>query len=254
MLDQSRGHENHKREEQHRLNAMLGLCEITSCRRQALLAYFDEKRETPCGNCDSCLTPAATWDGTEASQMALSAVYRTGQRFGVNHLIDVLRGAENDKIFQNEHQHLPTFGVGKALDARRWRSVYRQLVARGYLSVDTARFGALCLQESARGVLRGEVHVALRQDPKASGSARTTKKALPEHIDIVLWEALRECRRQLAEEQGIPPYIIFHDKTLQLICEQRPQTVAEFGAISGIGDRKCEKYAAAFLSVVLAGK
>lgn len=250
MLDQSQGSEVYKREEQHRLNAMLGLCEVTTCRRQALLAYFDEHRAEPCGNCDSCLNPVATWDGTEAAQMALSAVYRTGQRFGVNHLIDVLRGAENDKVFQNEHHHLPTFGVGKGLDARQWRSVFRQLVARGYISVDMARFGALCLQESARGVLRGEVDVLLRQDPKSSSAKRTTKNALPEHIDVDLWEALRECRRQLAEEQGIPPYIIFHDRTLQLICEQRPKSVSEFAEISGVGDRKRDKYADAFLAVV----
>ncbi|MFK7830573.1 MAG: DNA helicase RecQ [Congregibacter sp.] len=250
MLDRSQGNEVFKREEQHRLNAMLGLCEITSCRRQALLAYFDENLDNACGNCDSCLTPVATWDGTEAAQMALSAVYRTGQRFGVNHLIDVLRGAENDKIFQNDHHHLPTFGVGKSLDAKRWRSVYRQLVARGYLSVNMERFGALCLQESSRGVLRGEVEVALRQDPKSSSAKRTTKKVLPEHIDVELWEALRERRRTLAEEQGIPPYIIFHDRTLQLICEERPQSVDEFAAISGVGERKCEKYAEAFLAVV----
>ncbi|MFK8043839.1 DNA helicase RecQ [Congregibacter sp.] len=250
MLDQSQGSEVFKREEQHRLNAMLGLCEVTTCRRQALLAYFDEELKNPCGNCDSCQNPVATWDGTEAAQMALSAVYRTGQRFGVNHLIDVLRGTENDKIFQNDHHHLPTFGVGKALDSRQWKSVFRQLVARGYLSVDMARFGALCLQESARGVLRGEVDVQLRQDPKSSSAKRTTKSAIPEHIDVGLWEALRECRRQLAEDQGIPPYIIFHDRTLQLICEQRPENIAEFAAISGVGDRKRDKYAEAFLAVV----
>ncbi|WOJ98634.1 DNA helicase RecQ [Congregibacter brevis] len=250
MLDQSQGSEVFKREEQHRLNAMLGLCEVTTCRRQALLAYFDEHLENPCGNCDSCQNAVATWDGTEAAQMALSAVYRTGQRFGVNHLIDVLRGAENDKIIQNDHHRLPTFGVGKALDSRQWKSVFRQLVARGYLSVDMTRFGALCLQESARGVLRGEVEVQLRQDPKSSSAKRTTKSAIPEHIDVGLWEALRECRRQLAENQGIPPYIIFHDRTLQLICEQRPGNIAEFAAISGVGDRKRDKYAEAFLAVV----
>lgn len=250
MLEQSQGNDAYKREEQHRLNAMLGLCEITTCRRQALLAYFDEQRDEPCGNCDSCLSPVATWNGTEAAQMAMSAVYRTEQRFGVNHLIDVLRGSENDKVFQNDHHHLPTFGVGKGLDARQWRSVFRQLVARGYLSVDVARFGALYLQESARAVLRGEVEILLRQDPKTSSAKRTTKNVLPEHIDVGLWEALRECRRQLAEDQGIPPYIIFHDRTLQLICEQRPQSVDEFAAISGVGDRKRDKYAEAFLTVV----
>jgi ATP-dependent DNA helicase RecQ len=250
MLEQSQGSESYKREEQARLSAMLGLCEVSTCRRQALLAYFGEERAQSCGNCDNCLTPVETWDGTEAAQMAMSAVYRTGQRFGVNHLIDVLRGVENDKIFQNDHHHLPTFGVGARHDARRWRSVFRQLVARGYLTVDMERYGALRLQETARGVLRGEVSVAFRQDPKATTAKRTTKTPLPEHIDVELWEALRECRRKLAEEQGIPPYIIFHDKTLLLICEQRPKSVAEFAAISGVGDRKCEKYAEAFLDVV----
>jgi ATP-dependent DNA helicase RecQ len=250
MLEQSQGSESYKREEQNRLSAMLGLCEVSTCRRQALLAYFGETLAEPCGNCDNCLTPVETWDGTEAAQMAMSAVYRTGQRFGVNHLIDVLRGVENDKIFSNEHHQLPTFGVGSKLDARRWRSVFRQLVARGYLTVDMAQYGALRLQESARGVLRGEVSVAFRQDPKAVTAKRTTKTPLPEHIDVALWESLRECRRKLAEDQGVPPYVIFHDKTLLLICEQRPGTVGEFAAISGVGDRKCEKYAQAFLSVV----
>ena len=250
MLDQSQGGEDYKRAERHRLNAMLGLCEITTCRRLTLLAYFGETRDTPCGNCDNCLAPVDTWDGTEAAQMALSAVYRTGQRFGVNHLIDVLRGVENGKVLNNDHHRLPTFGVGKSLDNTRWRSVFRQLVARGYVSVDMARYGALVLQASARDVLRGEVNVALRADPKPSPTKRTTKTPLPEHIDVALWESLRDCRRRLAEDQGIPPYIVFHDRTLQLICAQRPRSVEEFAAISGVGEHKCAKYAQAFLAVV----
>jgi ATP-dependent DNA helicase RecQ len=250
LLQQSQGSEEHKRGEHYRLNAMLGLCEITTCRRQALLAYFGETLEKPCGNCDNCLTPVETWDGTEAAQMALSAAYRTGQRFGVSHLIDVLLGVENDKIFQNDHHQLPTFGVGRALDARRWRSVFRQLVARGYLNADMNRYGALVLQPSAKDVLRGETTVALRIDPKQRNNKRTTKTPLPDHLDIDLWEALRECRRQLAEDQGIPPYVVFHDKTLQEICDRRPQSVSEFGRISGVGDRKCAKYAEAFIAVV----
>jgi len=250
MVDQSQGSEDHKRSEQHRLNAMLGLCEITSCRRQALLRYFGEERQDGCGNCDSCLSPVETWDGTEAAQMALSAVYRTQQRFGVNHLIDVLRGTENDKIFQNDHHQLPTFGVGVKHDARRWRSVFRQLVARGFLAVDMNRYGALVLQEPARGVLRGEVDLAFRQDPRPASVRRTTKTPLPEHLDVGLWEALRDCRRRLAEEQGIPPYIIFHDRTLQAICAEKPRSLEAFSSISGVGDRKCAKYAEAFLAVV----
>ena len=140
MMASSDGSEEHKRAEQHRLNAMLGLCEITTCRRQSLLNYFGDTLPGPCGNCDTCLEPVDTWDGTEAARMALSAVYRTGQRFGVNHLIDVLRGADNDKILQFDHHQLPTYGVGKDLDNNQWRSVFRQLVARGYLSVDLERF------------------------------------------------------------------------------------------------------------------
>ncbi|MEM1146029.1 MAG: HRDC domain-containing protein, partial [Pseudomonadota bacterium] len=150
----------------------------------------------------------------------------------------------------NNHHYLPTFGVGKELSVKQWRSVFRQLVARGYLSVDMDRFGAVVLQPAARGVLRGEVEIALRQDPKSSSAKRTTKTALPEHVDVTLWEALRECRRQLAEEQGIPPYVVFHDRTLQQMCDVRPKTVAQFAELSGVGERKCEKYAEAFLAVV----
>ena len=148
MLAGSEGSEEHKRAEQHRLNAMLGLCEITSCRRQSLLKYFGERLQEPCGNCDSCLEPVDTWDGSEAARKALSVVYRTGQRFGVNHLVDVLRGSEAEKIRQFDHHLLPTYGVGKDLDANQWRSVFRQLVARGYLRVDMDRFGALCLLQT----------------------------------------------------------------------------------------------------------
>ena len=214
MMQDSQGSEQHKRIEQHRLNAMLGLCEITSCRRQALLDYFGETYPEPCGNCDSCLEPAQTWDATEACRMALSAVARTGERFGVNHLIDVLKGKETDKIWQFDHHHLPTFGVGDALDNNQWRSVFRQLVGRGYLSVDLQGYGALKLQEKCRPLLRGECDIALRLDQKQKVAKRQTKPPLPEDINVGLWEALRECRRELAEAQGVPPYVIFHDSTL----------------------------------------
>ena len=179
MMESSEGSLEHKRAEQQRLNAMLGLCEITSCRRQALLNYFDDELPETCGNCDTCLEPVDTWDGTEAARMALSAVYRTGQRFGVAHLVDVLRGAENDKIFQFDHHQLPTYGVGKDLDNNQWRSVFRQLVARAYLSVDMERFGALRLEEKCRGLLRGEENIQLRRDVKTkTGSKRQTKSTL----------------------------------------------------------------------------
>ncbi len=250
MMQSSQGSEQHKRIEQHRLNAMLGLCEITSCRRQALLDYFGETYSEPCGNCDSCLEPAQTWDATEACRMALSAVARTGERFGVNHLIDVLKGKETDKIWQFDHHHLPTFGVGDALDNNQWRSVFRQLVGRGYLSVDLQGYGALKLQEKCRPLLRGECDIALRLDQKQKVAKRQTKTPLPDDINVALWEALRECRRELAEEQGVPPYVIFHDSTLVEMCSVAPKTLDAFSKLSGVGERKLMKYGEAFIAAI----
>jgi ATP-dependent DNA helicase RecQ len=262
MMASSEGSEEHKRAEQHRLNAMLGLCEITTCRRESLLNYFGDALPHPCGNCDTCLEPVDTWDGTEAARKALSVVYRTGQRFGVTHLIDVLLGTQNSKILQFNHQHLPTYGVGKELDNAQWRSVFRQLVARGYLSVDLAQFGALRLEEKCRPLLRAEQSIELRRDAgkthdkthgKRSGNKaarQQTRTPLPADMDVGLWEALRECRRLLAEEQGVPPYVIFHDRSLKEMCALQPRTPLEFGHITGVGERKLDKYGAAFLRVI----
>ena len=250
MMDRSEGSEEHKRAEQHRLNAMLGLCEITSCRRQVLLNYFGDALPEPCGNCDNCLEPVDTWDGTESARMALSAVYRSGQRFGVNHVVDILLGAKTDKIAQHGHDQLPTYGIGKSLDNNQWSSVFRQLVARGYLSVDLERFGALQLEEKCRPLLRGEEQIELRRDVKKKEAKRLTKTYLPEDMDTALWEVLRECRRELASEQNIPPYIIFHDSTLQEMCVSVPQSMEQFGRISGVGERKLNKYGPAFLQAI----
>lgn len=242
MMSTSEGSEEHKRAEQHRLNAMLGFCEITSCRRQALLAYFDDHMPNPCGNCDTCLEPADTWDGTESARMALSTAYLTGQRFGVNHLIDVLRGSEGEKIFQFEHHTISVYGIGKALSNDQWRSVFRQLVARGLLSVDLERFGALRLEERCRPLLRGEETIELRRDLKQKTTKRQTRSPLPNDIDVTLWEALRDCRRGFAEEQNVPPYVIFHDSTLQEMCVSLPSSLERLAEISGVGERKLEKY------------
>ena len=183
--------------------------------------------------------------------MALSAVYRTGQRFGVNHLIEVLRGSEADKVMQFDHHLLPTYGVGKQWDNNQWRSVFRQLVARGLLSVDLERFGTLRLEEKCRPLLRGEQQIELRRDqPRQKTARQQTRTALPADIDVGLWEALRERRRLLAEAQGVPPYVIFHDRTLQEMCFQLPRNRAELGHISGVGERKLEKYGAQFLQVI----
>ena len=251
MMEGSEGDEAHKRAEQHRLNAMLGLCEITSCRRQTLLSYFDEELGHPCGNCDNCLEPTETWDGTEAARMALSVAYRTEQRFGVNHLIDVLRESNSDKVFQFDHHKLSSYGIGKAIDNNQWRSVFRQLVARGYMSVDLDRYGALVLEEKCRPILRGDESIQLRRDVKLKTVKRQTKTPLASDIDVKLWEALRECRRLFAEELGVPPYVIFHDSSLQEMCRALPRTMEEFNLISGVGERKMEKYGPAFMEVIV---
>jgi len=250
MMANSEGSEHHKRAEQHRLNAMLGLCEITTCRRQALLSYFGEHQNQACGNCDTCLDPPETWDGSEAARKALSAAFRTEQRFGVNHLIEVLRGTNNDRIFQYGHQKLPVYGIGQDLNNNQWRSVFRQLVARGYMSVDLERFGALRLEEKCRPLLRGEETIALRKDVQRTAAKAQTKVQLAPEVDIALWEALRECRRGYAEELGVPPYVVFHDATLQEMCLRLPQTIDEFSELSGVGERKLERYGPAFVGVI----
>jgi len=250
MMVNSESSEHHKRAEHHRLNAMLGLCEITTCRRQVLLSYFGEHQNQACGNCDNCLDPPETWDGSEAARKALSAAFRTEQRFGVNHLIEVVRGTNNDRIFQYGHQKLPVYGIGQDLNNNQWRSVFRQLVARGYMSVDLERFGALRLEEKCRPLLRGEETIALRKDVQTAAARAQTKVQLAPEVDIALWEALRECRRGYAEELGVPPYVVFHDTTLQEMCLRLPQTMEEFGELSGVGERKLERYGPAFVGVI----
>ena len=253
MALQSDGNEAFKRHEQQRLNAMLGLCEITSCRRQALLRYFGDTLENPCGNCDNCLDPPEEWDGSEAVRMALSCVYRTGQRFGANHVIDVLLGASNDRMFSLDHHTLSTFGIGKGLPAEQWRSVFRQLVARGLLDVDPEGYGGLRLGAAARAVLRGEETVWLRRDRKATavrGSGKHERDTGVTEADRALWEALRACRKRLAEAQNVPPYVIFHDASLRAMLATRPRTTRELRAVNGVGDSKLERYGEAFLAVL----
>ncbi|GAA3555300.1 DNA helicase RecQ [Marinobacter xestospongiae] len=252
MLEGSQGSDQFKRIERQKMDAMLGLCEVTGCRRQVLLRYFGDELEQPCNNCDTCLTPPETWDGALAVQKALSCVYRTGQRFGVTYLIDVLRGSENDRIRQSGHHKVSTFGIGEELSANEWKSVFRQLVANGYLRADPEGYGALQLTEACRPLLRGEQPIRLRKDPVAkrtrgaggSGSNKTTH-----HVtDPEGWEALRACRKTLAEQQGVPPYVIFHDTTLLEILERRPATMAELAEVNGVGAAKLEKYGETFLA------
>ncbi|HET8704802.1 MAG TPA: RQC domain-containing protein, partial [Pseudomonadales bacterium] len=252
MLESSQADPQFKRVERHKLDAMLGLCEITSCRRHALLLYFGEDSPETCGNCDACLNPAELWDGTLAAQKALSCVYRTGQRFGVYHMIEVLTGVESEKVRQHAHQTLSTFGIGKELNANQWRSVFRQLVARGYLTVDMSSFGSLLLTEKCRPLLRGECSISLRRDVKDKVVEK--RPSFEKHAiraeDRTLWDALRDCRKQLAAQFGVPPYVIFHDATLLEILRKRPRNTTQLLRISGIGESKAYRYGDEFLRVL----
>ncbi|MGB5518754.1 MAG: DNA helicase RecQ, partial [Gammaproteobacteria bacterium] len=252
MMDSSDADEKHKRTEQHKLQSMLGFCELTTCRRQGLLRYFGEALDQPCGNCDTCLSPVETWDATVVAQKALSAVHRTGQRFGVNYLIDVLVGKDNERIKYFGHDKLSVYGIGNELDSHQWRSVFRQLIAHNLLRVDIEGHGNLCLTESCRPVLRGEQTLMLRKESKPAKAARKGRKSFntSKVSDNQLWEALRACRKQHADSNNVPPYVIFHDATLMEMVERQPQSREQFSNLSGVGESKLENYADAFLAVI----
>jgi len=253
MIEQSEAGEERKRLERRKLDQLLGYCESTQCRRQVLLAGFGETYPHDCGNCDNCLSPAETWDATEAAQKALSCVYRSGQRFGVNHVIDVLRGSQSERIQQCGHEHLTTYGIGKDLDATTWRSVFRQLVACGLLEVE-AEFGSLRLTEGSRAVLRGERRLQLRKEQRERREReRGPRSGLPvEAADLPRFQLLRDLRAQLAREQNVPAYVIFHDSTLRNIAELQPATLDELGRVGGIGGAKLERYGQRVLEALAA--
>jgi ATP-dependent DNA helicase RecQ len=262
MLEGSESDDARKRVERHKLDAMLGFCELTTCRRQALLGYFGEELPEPCGNCDTCLVPPETWDATAPAQKALSCVHRTGQRFGVNYLIDVLLGKDDERIKRFGHDRQSTFGIGSDLSQQEWRGVFRQLIARGFLAVDLEGHGALRLADACRPVLRGERRLMLRRErKKLKEEARVKVKpnaaaagagVFGTEADSSLWEALRTLRLELARVQGVPPYVVFHDATLAAMLERRPRTLEELAHISGVGERKLAAYGRAFLDVILA--
>ena len=256
MLDGSEAGEARKRLEVRKLDAMLGYCELTSCRRQVLLGYFGDILREPCGNCDNCLEPPETWDATEAARKALSCVYRTGQRFGAGHVIDVLLGKDSDRVRGLRHDRLSTYGIGTELDMKEWRAAFRQLVARGFLSVDMKGYGSLMLTPSSRELLRGEERLELRRDarpprtPRSRGApAAAPAASLPSGAEE-LWQALRAQRRELAERHGVPPYVIFHDTSLAEMATRCPRSLAEFAEISGVGEKKLERYGETFLEVI----
>jgi len=259
MIDASTAEQQFKRIASAKLDALLGLCEASNCRRVRLLAYFDEA-SAPCGNCDVCLEPPQVWDGTVAAQKALSCVYRTGQRFGAVHLIDVLLGKETERVQQWGHRELSTFGIGRELDEKVWRAVFRQLVAQGLLEVDHAGHGSLKLAEASRAVLAGGQVVHLRQvqagKPKAAPKRASAQGLGPgaghaaDPEAARLWQRLREWRAAIAKEHGVPAYVVFHDATLAELARARPRSEAELGRISGVGTRKLERYGAVLLELL----
>jgi ATP-dependent DNA helicase RecQ len=249
MIDESDGDREHRRRLTQHLDAMLALCETVECRRVQLLAYFGQRGASPCGNCDTCLTPPESWDGTVAAQKVLSTVFRLDrerrQKFGAGQIVDILLGRRTAKVEQFDHHSLTVFGVGTELDEGEWRAVLRQLVARGLLAVEP-RHQTFVLTEDSRPVLRGDHQVSLRRDPKREARARTrtaraAQPALSPEAEPV-FERLRAWRGTTAKEQGVPAYVIFHDATLREIASRRPASLTELGAVSGVGETKLARY------------
>ena len=256
MVQDSSAGDEIKRVERAKIDSLLGWCESTTCRRRALLSYFGESMQGACGNCDICLNPPRTWDATEPAQKLLSNIYRTGQRFGSGHVIDVLRGKDTAKVSQFGHNKLSTFGIGAQIGDKQWRSIIRQLIVQAYLFVNDAQYGAIQLTEKARSLLRGEIKLFLREDmlssksssPKAASAMRVAADV--EEGDRELWEALRARRKSLADEQGVPPFHIFHDATLMEMMEFRPSDEVEMLSINGVGQVKFERFGGEFLQVL----
>ncbi|MEM7252861.1 MAG: DNA helicase RecQ, partial [Pseudomonadota bacterium] len=262
MIEQSESSADRKRVETRKLDAMLGYCESTRCRRPTLLGYFGESHPGGCGNCDNCVAPVETWDATDAARKALSCVYRTGERFGVGYVIDVLMGKDNERIRGFGHQSLSTYGIGADIAMGEWRSVFRQLIAAGHLSLDIDGYGTLSLTEACRALLRGEETIELRRDRVTRERGTSPKEAGTKDLgtndrdvsfsgdDEELWQALRQRRRELASDQGVPPYVVFHDATLRAMVTERPQTMTAFSRIPGVGEKKLQRYGEAFLQIL----
>jgi ATP-dependent DNA helicase RecQ len=240
-----------KRVERQKLSALLGLCETTRCRRQVMLEYFGDTC-APCGNCDTCLTPPETFDGTIAAQKALSCVYRTGQRFGVNYLIDVLLGADEPRIRDLGHDKQSTFGIGTEFSKNQWRGIFRQLAAAGLLQVDIADYGGLSITAQGQAFLQNKNPLTLRQTrtAKAPRGRRAAGAPLSGDKDTALFDALRARRLELAKAQDVPPYVIFHDKTLQAMATFKPASLDDMAGISGVGEAKLARYGQTFLDVI----
>ncbi|MCC6221822.1 MAG: DNA helicase RecQ, partial [Deltaproteobacteria bacterium] len=261
LISSSEASDERKQVENRKLNALVGYAETTLCRRRVLLNYFEEQHPVNCSNCDNCLNPPETWDGTIASQQALSCIYRTGQRFGAAHVVDVLRGVENERVKKFRHDKLSTFGIGKGLSKAAWLGVLRQLVAAGYLAVDIDGYGGFYLTEQSKEILKAEKPIFFRKDLDAS--TKKAARSMRAHSAVAkgggtldartksLFESLREKRLALAKKKRLPPYIIFNDATLWEMATKRPGTLRDMQAISGVGAKKLESYGKEFLVVIL---
>ena len=242
-----------RREADHgRLNALLGLADATACRRRMLLAYFGELSE-PCGNCDLCETPAKLFDATEPVRKALSAMLRTGENFGTNHLIDILTGNATDKVRQRGHDQLPTFAVGQEMKRASWQAVFRQMMGRDLVRPDRDRYGALRMTEGARPLLRGEASIQFRADSLEKTTTRAEPRALVSDDDAPMLSALKAHRRTLAQAAKVPPYVIFNDRSLIEMAETRPQSLDAFAKITGVGATKLARYGSSFLAILTGG-
>lgn len=258
MIAQSESADERKRVERQKLESLLAYAETTACRRQVLLGAFGETYPGPCGHCDNCIEPPKTWDATVPAQKALSAVYRSGQRFGSGHVIDILRGEETERMLSLDHHRLTTFGIGADMDEKQWRSVFRQLLAAGLLEADAEGYGTLRLTAASRVVLNGGQSVRLREDARperGSRRRRENKVAVGGSLGIEayeqpLWDELRTLRTRLARQQGVPPYVVFHDATLLAMLRALPANEGELATVSGVGKAKLERYGHDFLAVI----
>lgn len=258
MIAQSESGDERKRIERSKLDSLLSYAEATQCRREMLLAAFGESFQGPCGNCDNCLQPPKTWNATVSAQKALSAVYRSGQRFGAGHVIDILRGIDNERMSQLGHDRLSTFGIGADMDEKQWRSVFRQLLAAGLLATDAEGYGTLRLTASSRDVLTGKQEVHMREEtrPARRASRRRDSQLITgaslgiEAYEQPMWDALRSLRSRLAKQHGVPAYVIFHDATLLAMLRAMPANEEELASISGVGEAKLKRYGRDFLEVI----
>ena len=256
MIDTGEADEQYKRVARGKLEALLGLCETPTCRRARLLTYFGEPQvaDYRCGNCDNCLSPPETWDASEPVRMAMSAIYRTGQRYGAAYLIDILRGNASASVKARGHEALSVFGIGHAFTDLQWRSLFRQLVALGWVEVDTEGYGTLRLTNAARPVLRGESPALLRRTADTAGAKRARKPRIDVEglagAALALFERLKAWRREAAAADNVPAYVILHDRVLREIAVARPESIAALGRISGIGENKLRRFGARLLTLV----